>query len=236
MLGVGLIIKTSLLSIYGTRVEDILDEASKTMALYPKLLSNSLRGRILDIGAGSDPITKNAEVFDKAQGDAQQVLLHFPKESFDTVFSSHCLEHMVDPIEAINSWYSLVKPGGHLIVIVPDEDFYEQGHFPSIFNLDHKATFTIAKSRSWSPKSFNCLDLCTKLGGEIVYLAQQFDNYDIEKHSHKKLGMLRFRITRQILRLKVVRSVATNLRLLPIDQTSQNNSTLAQICFILRKK
>jgi len=230
------IIKTFLLSIINTRMEDILDEASKTMALYPKLLTSFLQGRILDIGAGSDPVTKNSEVFDKAQGDAQEVLLHFPKESFDTVFSSHCLEHMVDPLDAINSWYSLVKPEGHLIVIVPDEDFYEQGHFPSIFNLDHKATFTIAKSKSWSPKSVNCLDLCRALGGEIMYLAQQFDNYQIRKKSHKKLGMLRFRVTRQALRIKIVRGVATKLRLVPIDQTSQTDSTLAQICFIVRKK
>ena len=212
-----------------------MDEASKTIALYPKLLTDYLHGRILDIGAGLDPITKSAEVFDKAQGDAQDVLLHFPKESFDTVFSSHCLEHMVDPLAAIQSWYSLVKLGGHLIVIVPDEDTYEQGHFPSIFNSDHKATFTVSKSKSWSAKSINCLDLCTSLGGEIVYLAQQFDNYDMGKRSYKKLGLLKFRITRQALRAKNVRSIAKRLRLLPIDQTSQSNSTLAQICFVVKK-
>ena len=213
-----------------------MDEASKTMALYPKLLTDNLHGRILDIGAGLDPITKNAEVFDRAQGDAQNVLRHFPKESFDTVFSSHCLEHMVDPAAAIKSWYSLVKSGGHLVVVVPDEDLYEQGHFPSIFNSDHKATFTISKSKSWSLKSFNCLDLCTSLSGEIVYLAQQFDNYDMRKRSYKKLGMLKFRITRQVLRVKIMRSIAKRLRLLPVDQTSQSNSTLAQICFVVRKK
>jgi hypothetical protein len=55
---------------------------------------------------------------------------------------------MVNPQEAIQSWFSLVKPGGHLITIVPDEDLYEQGHFPSIFNSDHKSTFTISKSNS----------------------------------------------------------------------------------------
>jgi SAM-dependent methyltransferase len=212
-----------------------LDEASKTMALYPKLLTDNIHGRILDIGAGLDPITKNAEVFDKAQGDAQEVLRHFPKESFDTVFSSHCLEHMVDPLEAVTSWYSLVKPGGQLIVIVPDEDLYEQGHFPSIFNSDHKATFTISKSKSWSSKSVNCLELCTSLRGEIVYLAQQLDNYEMGKRSYKKLGMLKFRITRQVLRINTVRSLAKKLKLIPVDQTSQSNSTLAQICFIVKK-
>ena len=89
-----------------------MDEASKTMAHYPALLNTYLRGRILDIGAGLDPIREDAEVFDKPHGDAQEVQLHFPTENFDTVFSSHCLEHMVDPLTAIDSWYSLVKSGG----------------------------------------------------------------------------------------------------------------------------
>ena len=132
-----------------------MDEASKTRALYPDLFSTYLKGRVLDIGAGLDPITKNAVVFDKAQGDAQEADIHFPSASFDTVFSSHCLEHMIDPLEAIKSWFSLVKSGGHLIILVPDEDFYEQGHFPSIFNTDHKSTFTLSKSKSWSPVSVN---------------------------------------------------------------------------------
>lgn len=212
-----------------------MDEASKTMSLFPKLLASYLLGRILDIGAGLDPITIDAEVFDKDQGDAQEVHLYFPNESFDTVFSSHCLEHMVNPLEAIKSWFSLVKPGGYLIVLVPDEDLYEQGHFPSIFNSDHKATFTISKSNSWSPVSINCLNLCTSLDGQIIYMAQQSNNYEMAKKSYKKLGLLRFRITRQTLRMKSVRRVARILRLLPIDQTSQIKSTLAQICFIVQK-
>ena len=213
-----------------------MDEASKTKALYPNLFATYLKGRILDIGAGLDPITKNAEVFDRAQGDAQEVGIHFPSASFDTVFSSHCLEHMVNPLTAIQSWFSLVKPGGHLIILVPDEDFYEQGHFPSVFNTDHKVTFTISKSKSWSPISFNCLDLCIALGGELIYLAQQVDNYKMSRRSHGKFGILRYRITRQALRAARVRRVVGKLRLLPIDQTSQSNSTLAQICFVVRKK
>jgi len=212
-----------------------LDEASKTMALYPSLLTPYLQGRILDIGAGKDPITKNAEVLDKAQGDAQNADQYFSEDSFDLVFSSHCLEHMVDPLSAVKSWFSLVKPGGYLIVIVPDEDLYEQGNFPSIFNTDHKATFTISKSKSWSSKSYNCLELCKTLGGELVYLSQQSDNYDFRKLSHKKMGILKFPVIRQVLRVRFVRRLAPHLGILPLDQTSRNSSTLAQICFILRK-
>lgn len=213
-----------------------LDEASKTFYYYSDLLLPYLQGKILDIGAGVDPITADALVFDKLEGDAQVINRYFPSESFDTVFSSHCLEHMLNPREAIQSWYSLVKPGGYLITIVPDEDLYEQGHFPSIFNSDHKATFTLAKSHSWSPVSHNCLDLANELNGKLVYAALQSDNYDFGKRSFRKLGILRFRILQVTLRLPGFRRLFLELKLLPIDQTSIGVNVLAQNCFIVQKQ
>ena len=212
-----------------------MDEASKTLALYPELLGGVLVGRVLDIGAGVDPVTKDAIVFDKAQGDAQEINNFFDLESFETVFSSHCLEHMVNPQEAIQSWFSLVKPGGHLITIVPDEDLYEQGHFPSIFNSDHKSTFTISKSNSWSPVSINCLELFAKLDGEIVCLTQQSDNYNLSLQTHRKVGLRKFRFGRKLLSFMHVNNLAINFRLVPIDQTRNQNLTLAQIFIIVRK-
>lgn len=213
-----------------------MDEASKTFYYYSDLLLPYLQGKILDIGAGVDPITADALVFDKLEGDAQVINRYFPSESFDTVFSSHCLEHMLNPREAIQSWYSLVKPGGYLITIVPDEDLYEQGHFPSIFNSDHKATFTLAKSHSWSPVSHNCLDLANELNGKLVYAALQSDNYDFGKRSFRKLGILRFRILQVTLRLPGFRRLFLELKLLPIDQTSIGVNVLAQNCFIVQKQ
>ena len=67
----------------------------------------------------------------------------------------------------LSHWFRVLKPGGHLIVTVPDEDMYEQGQFPSTWNGDHKVTFTISKSNSWSPKSINIIDLISKLGKEL---------------------------------------------------------------------
>jgi hypothetical protein len=57
-----------------------------------------------------------------------------------------------------------LKPGGHLVVTVPEEDLYEQGIWPSNKNLDHKWSFTVWKSSSWSPKSINVLNLLQGLG------------------------------------------------------------------------
>ena len=141
-----------------------MDESTKTKLHLTNEERAVLRGRILDIGAGEDPVTPQAEPFDLAHGDANHITA-FPPESFDCVYSSHCLEHMHDPHASLANWWSLVKPGGHLFVVVPDEDLYEQGRFPSRFNSDHKATFTISKKRSWSPRTHNLLDMCLALPG-----------------------------------------------------------------------
>lgn len=121
-----------------------------------------IAGRVLDIGAGNDPVTPDAVPFDQEHGDANRITAFAPA-SFDCVYSSHCLEHMHDPRASLHNWWSLVKPGGVLFVIVPDEDLYEQGSWPSRHNNDHKHSFTLAKKHSWSPVSHNVLDLARSL-------------------------------------------------------------------------
>jgi SAM-dependent methyltransferase len=144
-----------------------MNESSKSKAHFSASDLAVLKGRILDIGAGRDPVTPEATGFDLADGDANRIT-KFPPESFDCVYSSHCLEHMHNPPASLQNWWSLVKPGGHLFLIVPDEDLYEQGAFPSHFNPDHKHTFTIGKKKSWSPSSFNVFELCKSLEGAVI--------------------------------------------------------------------
>ena len=127
-------------------------------------------GHGVDIGAGPDalgqyaaqfPLMLSCRSWDLGDGDAQ-VLATVADASLDFAHSSHCLEHLRDPGEALHHWLRVLKPGGHLVVLVPDEDMYEQGVFPSTFNGDHKWTFTMHKARSWSPRSVNVMAL---LGG-----------------------------------------------------------------------
>jgi SAM-dependent methyltransferase len=124
-------------------------------------------GNGLDVGGGLDPLLMFHELFpritnvvtyDQAQGDAQ-LLDNVEDNSFDFLYSSHCLEHVHDPYEALGNWIRIVKSGGHLVIAVPDEDLYEQGVWPSRFNSDHKSSWTIDKETSWSPVSVNMLDL-----------------------------------------------------------------------------
>lgn len=158
-----------------------MNEATKTYALWPTWLRKIVdTGTGIDIGCGGCPITKTAVPFDVDQGDANHILDFVDaNRPFDFVFSSHCLEHMQDPVKCLRDWWQLVRPGGVLIVIVPDEDLYEQGIFPSIFNFEHKHTFTINKYVSWSPKSHNLFYLANTLPcGEILHLTVQDHGYD----------------------------------------------------------
>ncbi len=133
-------------------------------------------GHGVDIGGGPDPLGQYTGIFplmascrtwDLADGDAQY-MAGVSDGQFDFVHASHCLEHMVDVPVALSSWLRVVKPGGFLIITVPDEDLYELGNWPSRFNPDHKWTFTIMKERSWSPCSINVLDLLHDFSGQFM--------------------------------------------------------------------
>lgn len=155
-------------------------------------------GSGIDIGGLPDPLTLYSEVFPKMtnvriwdwnDGDAQ-FMEGVPANSVDFVHSSHCLEHLENPIDGLKSWFRIVKPGGHLITTVPEEDLYEQGTFPSTFNQDHKWTFTIHKEMSWSSKSINVLQLLLSLGQEAeILLLRKLD-------LHNLYGVQRFDQTR----------------------------------------
>jgi SAM-dependent methyltransferase len=42
-----------------------------------------------------------------------------PDYSYDFLLSSHNLEHFANPVKALKEWQRVVKPGGHLIVVLP---------------------------------------------------------------------------------------------------------------------
>jgi len=158
-----------------------MNESSKS--IFHKLKDSRyatryLVGEGIDIGAGEDsigiyseffPLMKSCRAWDVEDGDAQNMDL-IPDNCFDFVHSSHCLEHLRHPRIAINNWLRILRPGGHLICLVPDEDLYEQGSFPSIFNSDHKHTFTIFKKKSWSSQSVNLTDLISSIDFNIDIL------------------------------------------------------------------
>jgi len=94
----------------------------------------------LDIGCGEDPLNKTFRRYDQIFGDGDASLLQdLPSETYWTVYCSHVLEHMQYPKQAIKRWYQVLRPQGHLIIIVPHRDLYEKKKMlPSQWNPDHK--------------------------------------------------------------------------------------------------
>jgi SAM-dependent methyltransferase len=219
------------------------DESSKTKKVWGALEHSVLQGEGIDIGCGPDPVFPRVTPFDLAQGDANEILRHVHRQ-FDFVYASHCLEHMRDARAAIAQWWELVKPGGVLFVIVPDEDLYEQGFWPSRFNRDHKWTFTIAKRSSWSPVSINLLDLAKSLpGGEMVDIRLFDQGYDRQLYCNGqtagsaawRFSRIRGRAAYGMLRVLGFDKDTLKRRFIrPIDQTAFPD-TLAQIQCIVRK-
>lgn len=167
-------------------------ESDKAMMrrVYDPLFHKVFKGKGIDIGAGpclsnmtNFPLVVSLESFDKIHGDAQYITQYREKENFDFVISSHCLEHMVDPLQAIREWWHLLKYGGYLIITVPDEDLYEQGMWPSPYNSDHKWRFTLAKYIK-NKNSIDVFDLVNQLWDYKLIQAKFIDThyeYDVKK-------------------------------------------------------
>lgn len=219
-----------------------MDEASKTKKIWDETMYKYMQGKGLDVGCGPDPLFPDIDPFDVQHGDANQIG-KFLKKQYDYVFSSHCLEHMHDPAVALQGWLSLVKPGGHLIVLVPDEDLYEQGIFPSVFNDDHKWTFTISKAKSWSPKSVNVVDLVKRVGGELISVELHDCGYDrgLMRHRPSRYSVLLGKVYNRLKRYDKKLCCIPKLKNIfyrcgaTIDQTALGEKALAQIQFIVKK-
>ena len=94
----------------------------------------------IDIGCGMDPLNQTFRRYDLIYGDGDATFMEgIPDESYYTVYASHVLEHLIDPVTALRNWWRILKPGGHLIIMVPHRDLYEKKlDLPSNWNRDHK--------------------------------------------------------------------------------------------------
>jgi hypothetical protein len=93
---------------------------------------------------------------------------------------------MTDPILAMKNWIRVAKSGGYIVVLVPDEDLYEQGQWPSTFNADHKTSWTICKNKSWSSVSHGVIPVLTQFLDQIeiikIELIDHNFDYSLDRH------------------------------------------------------
>lgn len=110
------------------------------------------RGRVLDLGCG--PYKAFNHFIGVDNGHHAQMFGHqfkpdlvsecdklslIASQSCDAVFSSHLLEHFdYEKVpDILKEWTRVIRPGGHLILYVPDEDEYPKVGQPGA-NPDHR--------------------------------------------------------------------------------------------------
>lgn len=155
---------------------------------------------------------------------------------------------MRDPGHALTQWWALVKPGGYLITVVPDENLYEQGIWPSAFNPDHKFAFTLGPTDSTKPHLLNLSDLHQQLPRALIIEATRQDfryRYDILNLSLRRrniANMVRYQKALTWMRRARLGRLAPERRLwrlvaafgVPVDQTL--GPALAQLQVVTRKQ
>jgi len=166
-----------------------MKETSKLNAYrLSKGYENFFKGDGVDIGCGDDalsnivfPSISSVKPYDLKDGDAQ-ICASLSDNSFDFVYSSHCLEHLISPREGLSNWIRICKPQGHIIFAIPHEIYYEKGLWPSRCNGDHKWSFRMEPS-TLLPKSINVYDLLTSFSDQISVISVDLllHNFDFTK-------------------------------------------------------
>jgi SAM-dependent methyltransferase len=143
-------------------------------------------GKGLDVGYGGDKLVPHCKGWDLEHGDAQ-FLIGEKKESYDFVYASHILEHIMDPALALKDWWKVVKPQGFLILFIPDRDLYEKKKtLPSRWNMDHKHFFLLENDEM--PDTIGVIPLIEKelSNFKIIYAKLCSEGHSItdpKKHS-----------------------------------------------------
>ena len=137
------------------------------------------QGRGIDIGYGGDLVVPNCVGWDFEHGDAQY--MHGINDGeFDFVYSSHTLEHTINPSAALKNWWRILNPEGFLILYVPHRDLYEKkSTLPSNWNPDHKHFFLLDKDEE--PDTIGLVPLVQRMlsGCEIIYAKVCDENHTI---------------------------------------------------------
>lgn len=76
-------------------------------------------GRGLDIGCCKPAWSFPGSITIDIDFDDEYDAYNLPEDIYDYIFSSHCLEHLPNWVEALDYWTSKIAPGGHLFLYLP---------------------------------------------------------------------------------------------------------------------
>lgn len=88
------------------------------------------------------PGNENVDIVEPDVIDDGATLSSVADGAFDYLIAAHVLEHVDDAIAAMKTWVRVVKPGGHILIAVPDKRFCGEQNRPTTtvthFFRDHE--------------------------------------------------------------------------------------------------
>lgn len=145
--------------------QDIHPERMYVVGILPE------QGKIYDLGCGRNKTVERAIGVDcipaVTEICANLDLLPFRDECADVLISRHSLEHLPDSAKTLNEWKRVLKSGGLLVIVLPDDEFIDTMH-PVLSAGQHFQAFT--------RKSFR--ELVEEVGGfEVLKLETVVANW-----------------------------------------------------------
>jgi predicted SAM-dependent methyltransferase len=144
-------------------------ESQKLLICWP-YIRTYLQGNGVDLGAGHVKVKPEALGIDFGSnghswvGDVTQ-LIWFKDNVLDYVFSSHCLEHVIDDVCTLQEWLRVLKPGGWLVLYVPDDDIFDNKAM--IETGEHKHVYTVKSLKELLEKVGAKVEQCKQHKGEV---------------------------------------------------------------------
>lgn len=143
---------TSILEI-GCGVGDFLDMAQKLSNIHVVGIDTTFESVHHCRNKGLEAHCETIESFQKKL---------IPSQKFDYVVSFHCLEHVSDPKNLLESMLSVLKPGGSIFMSTPYSPMsFEEGWFDIMNHPPHHMT-------RWNQKAYD--EIARQVGCNVKYL------------------------------------------------------------------
>lgn len=157
-----------------------------------KTIKSYLIGKGAEIGPGSNPFLKNATYIEKFPLSDQREylkldadnLIGISDQTFDYIFSAHCLEHLPDTIKTLNEWSRVLKDNGFICVILP--------HLDRTFDKGRKRT-SLEHFIEDNDRKTNKYDQAHLSEFEEISLSQAEPDWLNNKNAYESSGDLNFK-------------------------------------------
>ncbi len=146
------------------------------------------QGKGIDIGCqgfgpAADKLTEDCTAWDLSIDPKMDATFMdgVPSDTYDFVYSSHCLEDIPDCALALKNWYRILKRGGFLLIYLPHRDLFELvHHLPSTGNIAHVHFFLI--DRHEPPATIGLVPLVaeTLTDYDLIYVKKCDEGYKYE--------------------------------------------------------